>query len=153
MDSLLEGDGFELPVPRKLGLCRGRRLALHLGSLNAPAARPIEFANCPKRVHRGARLGLGDSVPSDFSYTPCSVMSMSKGGSVPQLRWSSVSRAASDRTDAVAAAQDRARRVVGIARAGHVWLVRLLPGMAGAVGARHLVHPMVQPGVPFRRHF
>src|ERR1700720_2565411 len=32
-DSLLEGDGFELPVPRKLGLRRGRRLALHLGSL------------------------------------------------------------------------------------------------------------------------
>ena len=40
VDSLLEGDGFELPVPRKLGLRRGRRLALHLGSLNAPAARP-----------------------------------------------------------------------------------------------------------------
>ena len=39
-DSTLEGDGFELPVPRKLGLRRGRRLALHLGSLNAPAARP-----------------------------------------------------------------------------------------------------------------
>src|ERR1700731_4182280 len=38
--SALEGDGFELPVPRKLGLRRGRRLALHLGSLNAPAARP-----------------------------------------------------------------------------------------------------------------
>jgi hypothetical protein len=33
MDSPLEGDGFELPVPRKLGLRRGRRLALHLGSL------------------------------------------------------------------------------------------------------------------------
>src|SRR6202140_1183162 len=32
-DCLLEGDGFELPVPRKLGLRRGRRLALHLGSL------------------------------------------------------------------------------------------------------------------------
>jgi hypothetical protein len=30
-------------------------------------------------------------------------MSMSKGGSVPQLRWSSVSRAASDRTDAAIA--------------------------------------------------
>jgi hypothetical protein len=40
LDSALEGDGFELPVPRKLGLRRGRRLALHLGSLNAPAARP-----------------------------------------------------------------------------------------------------------------
>ena len=40
LDSPLEGDGFELPVPRKLGLRRGRRLALHLGSLNAPAARP-----------------------------------------------------------------------------------------------------------------
>ena len=39
-DSPLDGDGFELPVPRKLGLRRGRRLALHLGSLNAPAARP-----------------------------------------------------------------------------------------------------------------
>ena len=34
------------------------------------------------------RLGLGDSVPRDFSYTPCSVMSMSKGGLVPQLGWS-----------------------------------------------------------------
>src|SRR6202043_2641158 len=33
VDSPLEGDGFELPVPRKLGLHRGRRLALHLGSL------------------------------------------------------------------------------------------------------------------------
>ena len=32
-DSPLEGDGFELPVPRELGLRRGRRLALHLGSL------------------------------------------------------------------------------------------------------------------------
>jgi hypothetical protein len=32
-DSLLEGDGFELPVPRELGLRRGRRLALHLDSL------------------------------------------------------------------------------------------------------------------------
>ena len=55
----------------------------------------------PKRVHRGARLRLGDSVPSDFSYTPCSVMSMSKGGSVPQLRL--VSLAASVRTDAAIA--------------------------------------------------
>jgi hypothetical protein len=33
VDSLLEGDGFELPVPRELGLRRGRRLALYLGSL------------------------------------------------------------------------------------------------------------------------
>jgi hypothetical protein len=32
-DCPLEGDGFELPVPRELGLRRGRRLALHLGSL------------------------------------------------------------------------------------------------------------------------
>jgi hypothetical protein len=32
-DSPLEGDGFELPVPRELGLRRGRRLALYLGSL------------------------------------------------------------------------------------------------------------------------
>jgi hypothetical protein len=32
-DSPLEGDGFELPVPRELGLRRGRRLELHLGSL------------------------------------------------------------------------------------------------------------------------
>ena len=73
-----------------------------LGNLSVKR-RWIELANCPKRVHRGARLGLGDSVPSDFSNTPCSVMSMSKGGSVPQLRWSSVSRAASDRTDAAIA--------------------------------------------------
>ena len=29
----MEGDGFELPVPRELGLRRGRRLALYLGSL------------------------------------------------------------------------------------------------------------------------
>jgi hypothetical protein len=35
----VEGDGFELPAPRELGLRRGRRLALHLGSLKAPAAR------------------------------------------------------------------------------------------------------------------
>src|ERR1700736_3643726 len=39
-DSPLEGDGFELPVPRKLGLRRGRRLALHLGSLTLLSARP-----------------------------------------------------------------------------------------------------------------
>src|ERR1700720_4513556 len=32
-DSPLEGDGFELSVPRELGLRRGRRLALYLGSL------------------------------------------------------------------------------------------------------------------------
>src|SRR5260370_17237683 len=53
----------------------------------------------------------------------------------------------------MAAAQDRARRVIGIGRAGHVWLVRFFPGMARTVGARHLVHRMVQPGMPFRRHF
>src|ERR1700739_4325550 len=63
-----------------------------LGNLSVKL-RQMELANCRKRVHRGARLGLGDSVPSDFSYTPFSVMSMSKGGSVPQLRWSSVSLA------------------------------------------------------------
>src|ERR1700736_3351112 len=40
IDSLQERDGFELPVPRKLALRRGRRLALRLGSLTAPAARP-----------------------------------------------------------------------------------------------------------------
>ena len=39
-DWLLEGDGFELPVPRKLGLRRGRRLALHPGSLTLLSARP-----------------------------------------------------------------------------------------------------------------
>jgi ABC-type multidrug transport system ATPase subunit len=33
LDSPLEGDVFELPVPREIGLRRGRRLALHLGSL------------------------------------------------------------------------------------------------------------------------
>ena len=49
------------------------------------------------------RLGLGDSVPSDFSYTPCSVMSMSKGGLVLQLGWELVRLAARDRTDAAIA--------------------------------------------------
>src|ERR1700730_18159252 len=53
----------------------------------------------------------------------------------------------------MAAAQDRARRMIGVRGAGHVRLVRLLPGIAGTVGARHLVHRMVQPGMPFRRHF
>jgi len=47
--------------------------------------------------------GSGDSVPSDFSYTPCSVMSMSKGGLVPRLRRNSVRLAARDRTDAASA--------------------------------------------------
>jgi hypothetical protein len=41
VDSPLEGDGFELPVPRELGLRRGRRLALHLGSLALPDS-PVE---------------------------------------------------------------------------------------------------------------
>ena len=76
-----------------------------LGNLSVKL-RQIELAHCPKRVHRGARLGLGDSVPRDFSYTSCSVMSMSKGGSVPRLRWSSVRLAASDRTDAAIARPD-----------------------------------------------
>ena len=52
---------------------------------------------------------------------------------------------------AVAAAQDRAARVIGIGRAGHVRLVRLFPRIARA-RPRHLVDHMVQPGVPFRRH-
>src|ERR1700732_1498029 len=39
-DSLLEGDGFELPVPRELGLRRGRRLALYLGSLTLRRSGP-----------------------------------------------------------------------------------------------------------------
>src|SRR6201995_148047 len=51
-----------------------------------------------------------------------------------------------------AAAQDRARRVIGVGRAGHVRLVRYLPGRAGPVAARQLVHGMVQPGMPFRGH-
>src|SRR5260221_768374 len=44
----------------------------------------IELAHCRKRVYRGARLRLGGRLLSDFSYTPCSVMSMSKGGSDPR---------------------------------------------------------------------
>jgi len=40
----------------------------------------------PKRVHRGARLRLGGGVPSDFAYTPCRVMSMSKRGSDSRSR-------------------------------------------------------------------
>jgi hypothetical protein len=31
-----------------------------------------KLADCPNRIHRGARLRLGGSVPSHFSYTPCS---------------------------------------------------------------------------------
>jgi len=49
------------------------------------------------------RLGLGDSVPSDFSYTPCSVMSMSKGGFGPAAWVELVRLAARDRTDAAIA--------------------------------------------------
>jgi hypothetical protein len=30
-----------------------------------------KLADCPNRIHRGARLRLGGSVPSHFSYTPC----------------------------------------------------------------------------------
>ena len=42
VDSPMEGTGFELPVPREIGLRRGRRLALHLGSLTLrnPYSRP-----------------------------------------------------------------------------------------------------------------
>src|SRR5437667_6720189 len=55
------------------------------------------------------------------------------------------------RRDAVAAAQHRAARVIGLGRAGQVRLVRLLPGIALA-RLRHLVDHVVQPGVPLRRH-
>jgi hypothetical protein len=41
---------------RKLGLRRGRRLALHLGSLNAPAARPRLEEHKPPPVNRQEKL-------------------------------------------------------------------------------------------------
>src|SRR5271167_3969958 len=50
------------------------------------------------------------------------------------------------------AAQDRARRMIGVGRAGHVRLVLLLPGIADAVSSRDLVDRVVQPGMPFRGH-
>src|SRR3984893_11700806 len=76
-DSSLEGDGFELPVPRKLGLRRGRRLALHLGSLNAPAARPRlerdqaapgfgeEGEHCRRVIKRRATASKADLAHDD----------------------------------------------------------------------------------------
>src|SRR5208282_1825765 len=56
------------------------------------------------------------------------------------------------RAGPVPAAQDRARRVIGVGCAGHVRLVLLLPGIADAIGARHLVDRVVQPGVPLGWH-
>src|SRR5579875_1228351 len=54
---------------------------------------------------------------------------------------------------AAAAAQDRAGRAIGIGGAGQVRPMLLLPRIAApAVGARHLVDRVVQPGMPFRRH-
>src|SRR5215831_11478663 len=52
----------------------------------------------------------------------------------------------------LAAATDRAAREIGKGRTGHVWLVRLFPGIPRAVGARQFVDRVVQPGMPFRRH-
>src|SRR5205823_4193634 len=57
------------------------------------------------------------------------------------------------RAGPVAATQDRARRIIGIGRAGHIRLIPLLPGVARPVGPRQLVPRMVQPGMPFGRHF
>src|SRR5262249_50718824 len=51
-----------------------------------------------------------------------------------------------------AAGTDRAAREIGKGRTGHVWLVRLFPGMPRAGGARQFVDRVVQPGMPFRRH-
>src|SRR5271170_7966034 len=53
--------------------------------------------------------------------------------------------------DTVAAAQHRARRMVGQRGPGHVRLVVLFPGMALA-RLRQLVDHVMQPGMPFRRH-
>src|ERR1051325_6631497 len=52
---------------------------------------------------------------------------------------------------AVAAAQDRAARMIGQRRPGHVRLVRLFPGIA-LPRLWDLVIHMVQPRVPFRRY-
>src|SRR5690349_3286364 len=56
------------------------------------------------------------------------------------------------RPGATPAAQDRARRVIGVGRTGHVRLMRLFPGIARAVGPRQLVDRVMQPGMPLRRH-
>src|SRR5580704_11446426 len=55
LDSPLEGDGFELPVPRELGLRRGRRLALHLGSLTLGGAGQIGTRPSGAGIRRGGR--------------------------------------------------------------------------------------------------
>src|SRR5271168_2469550 len=55
------------------------------------------------------------------------------------------------RAIAVAAAQHRAGRMVGLWRPGHVRLVVLFPGIALA-RLRQLVDHVMQPGMPFRRH-
>src|SRR5216683_3965666 len=55
------------------------------------------------------------------------------------------------RASAVAAAQHRAGRMVGLRGPGHVRQVVLFPGMALA-RLGQLVDHMMQPGMPFRRH-
>src|SRR5205807_3202725 len=55
-------------------------------------------------------------------------------------------------TNAVAAAQHGALRMVGQRGSGHVGQVVLFPGMALARPGR-LVDHMMQPGMPFGRHF
>src|ERR1700693_1578573 len=55
------------------------------------------------------------------------------------------------RAVAVAAAQHRARRMVGLRGPGHVRLMILFPGMALA-RLGQLVDHVMQPGMPFRRH-
>src|SRR5690606_5841719 len=53
-------------------------------------------------------------------------------------------------TSALAAAVIVAGRSIGEGGAGHVRLVRLLPGATRTVGLRHLVRRIVQPRMPFR---
>src|SRR5712691_12396444 len=55
------------------------------------------------------------------------------------------------RANPVAAAQHRARWMVGLFGSGHVRLVVLFPGIALA-RLGQLVDHVVQPGMPFRRH-
>src|SRR5215469_16957521 len=53
----------------------------------------------------------------------------------------------------MAAAQDRAPRIIRKGGAGHVRLMRLFPRVSGTVRTRHLVHRMMQPGMPLGGHF
>jgi len=77
-------------------------------------------------------------------------MSMSKGGSVPQLRWSSVSRAASDRTVAAIAKPETpfVRVDLGDQISGNAWRVFHLDKKAGFEreisfgGFEHLAVPL-----------